>query len=92
MLGCAEEDSDAISEWAVNVGGPAYTGVDGVSYVADEYVSGGEIGSLERVKGSQDEPLYHSYRMGDIRLDKPLANGLYDVILHFAEPEEIEGR
>ena len=81
-----------VFEWAVNVGGPAYTGVDGVRYVAEEHISGGETGSLDEVLGSQDEPLYHSYRTGDVRLDKPLANGLYDVILHFAEPEEIEGR
>ena len=76
--------------WAVNVAGPAYTGVDGVAYVAEEHVSGGATGSLEKVLGSQDEPLYLTYRVGDIRLDRPLANGLYDVILHFAEPDEIE--
>ncbi|MBT8107110.1 MAG: family 16 glycosylhydrolase [Gammaproteobacteria bacterium] len=92
LSGCAEDGPDPIQEWAVNVGGPAYTGVDGVAYVAEEYVSGGETGSLETVLGSQDEPLYHTYRVGDIRVDRPLANGLYDVILHFAEPEEIEGR
>ena len=90
LTGCAEEDSATTFEWAVNVGGPAYAGVDGVAYVAEEFVSGGEIGSLEKVLGSQDEPLYLTYRVGDIRLDRPLANGLYDVILHFAEPDEIE--
>ena len=90
LSGCAEEGSDAGFEWAVNVGGPAYTGVDGVVYVAEESVSGGETGSLEKVLGSQDEPLYHTYRVGDVRVDKPLANGRYDVILHFAEPDEIE--
>lgn len=85
------EDPNTVFEWAMNVGGAAYSGVDGVAYVAEEYVSGGEKGSLEKVLGSQDETLYLSYRSGDIRVDKPLANGVYDVILHFAEPEEIEG-
>jgi beta-glucanase (GH16 family) len=90
LSGCAGENSTAVSGWAVNVGGPAYTGADGVSYVAEEFVSGGKTGSLEKVLGSQDETLYQSYRVGDIRVDKPLANGLYDVILHFAEPDEID--
>ena len=92
MSACTADDAEPVFEWAVNVGGPAYTGIDGVRYVAEEHISGGETGSLDEVLGSQDEPLYHSYRAGDVRLDKPLANGLYDVILHFAEPEEIEGR
>ena len=92
MSACTADEAAPVFEWAVNVGGPAYTGVDGVRYVAEEHISGGETGSLDEVLGSQDEPLYHSYRVGDVRLDKPLANGVYDVILHFAEPEEIEGR
>lgn len=86
------EDAETAFEWAVNVGGPAYSGVDGVSYAAEEYVSGGETGVLEKVLGSQDETLYLTYRIGDVRVDRPMTNGLYDVILHFAEPEEIEGR
>jgi beta-glucanase (GH16 family) len=90
MSGCAVADAGAASDWAVNVGGPAYTGVDGVHYVAEEHVSGGTAGTLDKVLGSQDEPLYHTYRVGDVRLDKPHANGLYDVVLHFAEPDEIE--
>ncbi len=92
LSSCAADEPEAVYEWAVNVGGPAYTGVDGVAYVAEDFVSGGEVGSLDKVLGSQDEPLYQSYRMGDIRVDRPLANGLYDVILHFAEPDDIKGR
>lgn len=85
------EEPDAVFEWAVNVGGPAYTGVDGVAYAAEEHVSGGETGEIDKVLGSQDEPLYLSHRVGDVRVDKSLPNGRYDVILHFAEPDEIEG-
>ena len=92
LSACGSEEPETVFEWAVNVGGPAYTGVDGVAYAAEEYVSGGDTGSLEKVKGSQDEPLYLSYRVGDIRVDKPLPNGVYDVILHFAEHEEIGGK
>ena len=90
LSGCNAADEHAEFLWATNVGGPAYTGVDGVHYVAEEFVSGGEIGQIESVKGSQDEALYLGYRAGDVRIDKPIANGLYDVILHFAEPDEIE--
>ncbi len=87
---CTADEADPVFEWAVNVGGPAYTGVDGVVYAAEERVSGGSKGTLEQVLGSQDEPLYQSYRSGDVRLDMPVANGTYDLILHFAEPDEID--
>lgn len=90
--GCVDEDADTISEWAVNIGGPEYTGIDGVIYAAEEYVSGGTPGSLDSVLGTQDEPLYQSFRSGDVRLEKPIANGVYDVILHFAEPDDIEAQ
>ena len=92
LSGCSSGEQHAEFPWAVNVGGPAYTGVDGVHYVAEEFVSGGDVGQIEGVKGSQDEPLYLTYRIGDVRVDKPMANGLYDVILHFAEPDEIEAK
>ncbi len=92
LSACAERDSGDVSEWAVNVGGPAYTGVDGVHYVAEEFVSGGSKGRLDTVLGSQDEVLYHTYRSGDVSIDRPLPDGVYDVILHFAEPDEIEGK
>ena len=90
--GCTASHAGPGLVWAVNVGGPDHTGVDGVEYVAEEFVSGGDVRQIAAVKGSQDEPLYLNYRVGDIRVDKPLANASYDVILHFAEPEEIEGR
>ena len=89
--GCANE-SDAPDEWAVNIGGAAYVGSDGTRYAADSAVSGGDIRKMEIVKGSQDATLYQTYRVGDISIDKSLANGVYDITLHFAEPDEIGGR
>jgi beta-glucanase (GH16 family) len=91
LSGCAEREPDIASDWAVNVGGPAYTGADGTVYLADESINGGIIGQLEAVKGSQDEFLYQSYREGDIEISHSIANGIYDITLHFAEPEDIEG-
>jgi len=75
--------------WAVNVGGAAYESVDGTAYEADNSIEGGSIGMLEAVKGSQDAPLYRDYRRGDIRVARKIDNGVYDVTLHFAEPDDI---
>ncbi|MEM7136974.1 MAG: family 16 glycosylhydrolase [Myxococcota bacterium] len=77
--------------WAVNVGGPAYRGIDGTEYEAESSVTGGTVGSLDTVKGSQDPVLYETYRSGDVHIDRPIANGTYDVTFHFAEPEDIPG-
>ena len=77
--------------WAVNVGGPAYTGVDGTSYEQESSVTGGSTGVMELVKGSQDAPLYHEYRVGDVRVERELATGQYDVTFHFAEPDDVGG-
>lgn len=74
--------------WAVNVGGGAYRSSDGIDYAAEEFVTGGEIGELDVIKGSQDPALYQQYRYGDINVSRPLENGVYDVTLHFAEPDE----
>jgi beta-glucanase (GH16 family) len=86
----SERGADVV--WAINVGGPAYDGIDGTRYEAEASVSGGTPGRMENVKGSQDPVLYTTYRVGDIRVDHPVANGTYDVTFHFAEPEGLEAR
>jgi len=90
LPGCAGEGFDADTEWAVNVGGPAYAASDGTSYLAETSVEGGSVGRIEAIKGSQDPFLYQTYRVGDIRIEHPVANGTYDITFHFAEPETIE--
>ena len=80
-------DTDLI--WAINVGGPAYTGVEGTAFVAEEDVTGGDIGSMPKVKGSSDAELYKTYREGDVEVTRKIANGTYDVTFYFAEPAEI---
>ncbi len=77
--------------WAVNVGGPAYEGIDGTAYEAESSIEGGTVEKMETVKGSQDAPLYRTYRVGDIEVARPIANGIYDITFHFAEPEDIGG-
>ncbi len=78
--------------WAVNVGGPAFEGIDGTAYVAEESVTGGAVGQMDVVKGSQDAFLYKSYREGDIKVAHPVDNGTYDITFHFAEPKDHDAR
>ena len=92
LSGCGRAQPESSFVWATNVGGPAYVGVDGTAYEAETSVAGGTVGSMEIVKGSQDAPLYYDYRAGDIEVSHPIADGSYDVTLHFAEPDEIGGR
>lgn len=77
--------------WAVNVGGTQYAGSDGTVYAAETSVSGGTVRQQTTVKGSQDPALYRDLREGEIRVEHPLPNGRYDVTLHFAEPDEVQG-
>ena len=76
--------------WAINVGATAYQGVDGTAYSAEESATGGTLGTMELVKGSQDAALYKTYRTGEVEIAHPIANGTYDITFHFAEPDEAE--
>ena len=92
MLAACEANTEGTGVvWAINVGGPAYEGVDGIKYSAEASVHGGEIKSMEIVKGSQDAFLYRSYRGGDIEIAHGIPDGVYDVTLHFAEPDDVGG-
>jgi beta-glucanase (GH16 family) len=91
VAGCTAPNGSRDVVWAVNVGGPAYKAADGTEFVAEESVSGGEIGTMSQVKGSSDGELYGSYRRGDIEIAHSLADGSYDVTFFFAEPDEVAG-
>ena len=75
--------------WAVNIGGPSVTGIDGTPYEAESAVHGGTVGQIGQVKGSQDPELYRTFRAGDVRITRPLENGTYDITFHFAEPDDV---
>ena len=89
-LPCYAGSPGADTEWAVNVGGRAYTARDSTTYIAETSVEGGTAGRIEAINGSQDPALNQTYRVGDIRIEHPVANGTYDVTFHFAEPDTIE--
>jgi beta-glucanase (GH16 family) len=80
---------DANVVWAVNVGGPEYLGDDGILYLADQFDTVTSKGQIDSMKGAQDATIYQTYRAGDMHLKKPLANGTYDLVFRFAEPEDI---
>lgn len=89
VAGCQSKTEYTDVVWAINVGGPAYTGIDGTKYLADESITGGGVAALEKVLGSQDTPLYQSYRYGDIVIAHSIPSGVYDLTFHFAEPDEV---
>ena len=86
---CGSRDTDAIGVWAINVGGGPYEARDGTRYVSGGAISGGRKGVLSVVKGTQDGALYTEYLQGDIELALEVSPGLYDITLHFAEPDTV---
>ena len=88
LASCTAERAETDLVWAINVGGTAYEGLDGTSYSAEESVTGGTIGQIETIKGSQDAALYRTYREGDIKIQRAIADGTYDITFHFAEPRQ----
>lgn len=71
---------------AMNVGGPAYIGADGTSYLAEQYVSGGATYFTNSpIAGTIDDALYQTVRFGNFSYAIPIANGSYFVTLKLAE-------
>src|ERR1051325_7093228 len=73
----------------INCGGRDYTAVDGTNWSGDSYFDGGDLlYTSDAIVNSQDMPLYRSGRAGlygDFVYTAPVANGSYNVTLHFAE-------
>ncbi len=91
LAGCSQDAPPPPAEWAINVGGPAYSSTDGIDFEADDDSVSGAAATLEGIKGSQDSFLYETYRGGDISVSRAVPNGTYDVTLYFAEPADVEG-
>jgi hypothetical protein len=74
---------------ALNAGGDTYLSSAGIEYLNDAstgWVSGGTAySSSEAIAGTEDDQLYQSERYGDFSYSIPLENGLYDIVLKFAE-------
>ena len=89
LASCESTHPETNVAWAVNIGGPGYSSVDGTRYAAEQSTSGGTIGEIGAVQGSQDPVLYQSYREGDVEIAHAIANGIFDITFHFAEPAAI---
>lgn len=74
---------------AINIGGDAYIGKNGVVYQADNLLLDFVKGQSSNIRGSQDSELFESYRLGNVQLNLPLKNGIYDLTFQFAEPQDI---
>jgi hypothetical protein len=59
----------------------------GNTWQSDRYFQGGSLVKLpnQRIAGTREPRLYQSRRQGDFRYDIPLAAGVYELRLHFAE-------
>ena len=75
-----------LGEIRINVGGPQ-TLVDGQTFIADRYASGGTLFTNEiPINGTSDDTLYQTERFGTYSYEIPVSiAGDYDIRLHFAE-------
>jgi N-acetylneuraminic acid mutarotase len=70
----------------INAGGPAYTDTVGQPWLADVHFTGGQtFATTQPISGTEDDTLYKTERFGNFSYQIPVANGVYGVILHFAE-------
>ena len=70
----------------INVGGNAYRDAAGNSWLADQYFTGGTtFATTGSIGYSSDPVLYDDQRLGDFTYRVPAANGLYSVVLGYAE-------
>jgi beta-glucanase (GH16 family) len=74
---------------AINVGGPAYQGADGIVYAGDTLATQAEKGEIGKIDGAQDPEIYRTYRRGEVSIGLPVDNGRYDLTLMFAEPDKV---
>jgi hypothetical protein len=70
----------------INMGGPLYSSSTGQAFRADTFFAGGTThASSSPISGTPDPALYQNERFGNFSYAIPIANGSYDVRLHFVE-------
>ena len=80
---------DTSVEWALNVGGEKFISQDGIVYQSDTQFTA-ESARISLIKGSQDSRVFKTYREGVKQIQQKIDNGVYTVILKFAEPQDID--
>ena len=81
-------DTESTSIWALNVGGLELRDLNGAKYMADD-CDHNSCQAVDSVVGTHDQQIYNSYREGNLRFSRAVANGQYDISLHFMEPRDI---
>ena len=77
----------ATSYIRINSGGPAYTDPSGQVWSTDTGFSGGSAYAVPQpIQGTNYPSLYQSGRTGNFSYAIPVPNGLYTVVMKFAEP------
>jgi PKD repeat protein len=79
--------------WRVNAGGAGFTDNSGYAWSADRaysaggwgYVGGSTFSTTDSIANTTNDPLYRSERYGNFSYRFDVPDGVYDVILHFAE-------
>jgi ELWxxDGT repeat protein len=72
----------------INAGGGAYSSSRGEAFAADQYAKGGSLTNPVRaaIAHTEDDTLYQQARYGErFTYSLPTGNGVYYVVLHFAE-------
>ncbi len=76
------------SALALNSGGAAFTTAAGKTFAADAYYAGGTVSGVAAgdIANTTDDGLYHTVRFGTaFSYGIPSGDGIFDVVLHFAE-------
>jgi beta-glucanase (GH16 family) len=89
MTSWAAADIHSPVVWALNVGGGQFNADSVLQYQSDDCSESARCLSVPAVEGTQVQPLYKSYRTGELLFSRPLDNGVYDLTLHFMEPEDL---
>src|SRR5690606_2662938 len=70
----------------INAGGGEHVAQSGAVYRADAFFTGGQTHQISQtIQGTAEQNLYPNERWGNWTYAIPVANGRYDVRLHFAE-------
>jgi Malectin domain len=71
----------------INCGAGQYIDSQRRVWMADTYWTGGlgTFGTNKDIAETDEDSLYQTYRFGGVRYAIPVRNGLYEVVLHFAE-------
>jgi ELWxxDGT repeat protein len=81
-------EEPASTAFRINAGGGAYTDKAGKAFVADQYANTGNPSTqvTRAIANTEDDELYGQGRIGErFTYSLPTGNGVYYVVLHFAE-------